>query len=237
MRPALVWGWTRYPSRSRAAMSLRTVAGEAPTLPSRTTWLDPTGWAVSMYSSTMALRMAALRSSSICVWHSIVPSASRVRPDRLRFGRASAALLGDLAHVLGADRAEHLDDVGGQPTGHVGQHAGDVVGLALDHVEQLLAARLAEPVPRLPPRRGRAGDDRHRVEEPVRDDCRAGIGGAVDAGHVLFIGISGRGLKTQTCRPTQAPALSSSRSVHHSAPVSLTRQAWSNGGSARLRGG
>ena len=52
---------------------------------------SPTGWAVSMYSSTTARRMAALRSSSM-VWHSIVPSASVYEatgePDFV--GRASA---------------------------------------------------------------------------------------------------------------------------------------------------
>ena len=46
-------------------MSLRTVADDTLTPGASATWPDPTGWAVSMYSSTTARRMAALRSSSI----------------------------------------------------------------------------------------------------------------------------------------------------------------------------
>src|SRR3954454_13117696 len=45
-------------------MSLRTVADE--TLTAGEMCPEPTGGAVSMYSSTTARRMAALRSSSIC---------------------------------------------------------------------------------------------------------------------------------------------------------------------------
>src|SRR4051794_2356720 len=45
-------------------MSLRTVADD--TLTAGAMWPEPTGCAVSMYSSTTARRMAALRSSSIC---------------------------------------------------------------------------------------------------------------------------------------------------------------------------
>src|SRR5271167_3397939 len=63
MRPALVWGCSRYPSRSRAAMSERTVADETLTPGASTTCWDPTGWAEAMYSVTTALRMAALRVS------------------------------------------------------------------------------------------------------------------------------------------------------------------------------
>src|SRR4051794_26987061 len=44
-------------------MSLRTVADD--TLSGGAMWLEPTGWAVSMYSCTTARRMADLRSSSI----------------------------------------------------------------------------------------------------------------------------------------------------------------------------
>ena len=44
-------------------MSLRTVADD--TLTAGAMWPEPTGWAVSMYSSTTARRMVALRSSSI----------------------------------------------------------------------------------------------------------------------------------------------------------------------------
>ena len=45
-------------------MSLRTVA-EDTLAPRDATCDEPTGWAVSMYCSTTARRMAALRSSSI----------------------------------------------------------------------------------------------------------------------------------------------------------------------------
>src|ERR1700676_34216 len=64
MRPALVWGWARNPSRSRAAMSERTVAEDTLTPGASTTCWEPTGWADAMYSVTTALRMAALRTSS-----------------------------------------------------------------------------------------------------------------------------------------------------------------------------
>src|ERR1700689_5567104 len=59
MRPALVWGWTRYPSRSRATISERTVAEETCDPGALATWEEPTGWAVPMYSVTTASRMAA----------------------------------------------------------------------------------------------------------------------------------------------------------------------------------
>ena len=54
----------RYPSRSRTPISLRTVADDTDMPGIRDTATDPTGWAVWMYSSTTARRMAALRSSS-----------------------------------------------------------------------------------------------------------------------------------------------------------------------------
>src|ERR1700684_3894635 len=62
MRPALVWGWTRYPSRSRATISERTVAEETCTLGALATWDEPTGSALPMYSVTTASKMAAWRS-------------------------------------------------------------------------------------------------------------------------------------------------------------------------------
>lgn len=43
MRPADVWGWVRYPSSSRAAMSLRIVAELTPRSWSRASAEDPTG--------------------------------------------------------------------------------------------------------------------------------------------------------------------------------------------------
>ena len=53
-------------------MSLRTVADDTSTPGAAATWPDPTGWAVSMYSSTTARRMAALRSSSMVTVYSPV---------------------------------------------------------------------------------------------------------------------------------------------------------------------
>src|SRR5437899_8788593 len=52
-----------YPSRSSTVMSLRTVALDTPSLREPATRWDPTGSAVSTYSSTTARRIAALRSS------------------------------------------------------------------------------------------------------------------------------------------------------------------------------
>src|SRR6267154_214548 len=63
MRPAEVYGWVMYPSRSSTVMSLRTVALDTPSLREPATRWDPTGSAVSTYSSTTARRIAALRSS------------------------------------------------------------------------------------------------------------------------------------------------------------------------------
>src|SRR5215211_7071571 len=63
MRPAEVYGWVMYPSRSRTVMSLRTVALDTPSLREPATRWDPTGSAVSTYSSTTARRIAAFRSS------------------------------------------------------------------------------------------------------------------------------------------------------------------------------
>ena len=53
------------PPARAAAISLRTVADDTSTPGARRRGPSPTGWAVSMYSSTTARRMAALRSSSI----------------------------------------------------------------------------------------------------------------------------------------------------------------------------
>src|SRR5580704_14276399 len=61
MRPALVWGCTRYPSRSNATISDRTVAEETCTPGALATCEEPTGSAVPMYSVTTASRMAARR--------------------------------------------------------------------------------------------------------------------------------------------------------------------------------
>jgi len=59
MRPALVWGWTRNPSRSSATISERTVAEDTCTPGEFATWEEPTGSAVPMYSVTTASKMAA----------------------------------------------------------------------------------------------------------------------------------------------------------------------------------
>ena len=61
IRPALVWGWARKPSRSSEAMSERTVADDTLTPAASTTCWDPTGWADAMYSVTTALRIADFR--------------------------------------------------------------------------------------------------------------------------------------------------------------------------------
>src|SRR5271163_1866446 len=61
MRPALVWGCTRYPSRSSATISERTVAEDTCTPGELATCEEPTGSAVPMYSVTTASRMAARR--------------------------------------------------------------------------------------------------------------------------------------------------------------------------------
>ena len=50
MRPADVCGWMRYPSCSSIAISLRTVADETRTPGESAMCVDPTGWAVEMYS-------------------------------------------------------------------------------------------------------------------------------------------------------------------------------------------
>jgi len=60
MRPALVWGWTRYPSCSSAAISERTVADDTETPAALATWPEPTGWAVPMYSVTTASKDGGL---------------------------------------------------------------------------------------------------------------------------------------------------------------------------------
>src|SRR5687767_12342274 len=67
-------------------MSLRMVAVDTLSPLDRATFCEPTGWAVSTYSSTIARRMDAFRSSSstfsitsspaIPRWHSIVSSAN-----------------------------------------------------------------------------------------------------------------------------------------------------------------
>ena len=72
-------------------MSLRTVADETCTPEDRTTCADPTGWAVSMYSSTTARRMAALRSSSIRV---LALDATECQPGASRFAPARVGRCG-----------------------------------------------------------------------------------------------------------------------------------------------
>ncbi len=55
-------GWSKKPSRSRADISLLTVAEETPT--STDMCEEPTGWAVSTCSVTTAFKIADLRGSS-----------------------------------------------------------------------------------------------------------------------------------------------------------------------------
>ena len=131
-------------------MSLRTVADDTATAADCTTCADPTGWAVSMYSSTTARRMAALRSSSMRrSWHSMLPSASRPQqvsprpawqPGRMRFV------------VVGAGA------VGGVVGGRLAQHGHDVVLVARgDHGQAIAADGLLI----------RSPDDEVRVPVPV----------------------------------------------------------------------
>src|SRR5436190_8568565 len=96
-------------------MSLRTVADETATAADRTTCADPTGWAVSMYSSTTARRMAALRSSSMvvpgtrCYRVPAVHSRSPAwQPDGMRFVVVGAGAVGG---VVGGRLAQHDHDV------------------------------------------------------------------------------------------------------------------------------
>ena len=76
------------PSRSSTDISLRTVAAETPRPALWVTVWEPTGCALSTYCSTIARRIAALRSSSSVIqpgpvaipcWHSMLPSANRPR--------------------------------------------------------------------------------------------------------------------------------------------------------------
>src|SRR5438093_11781959 len=67
MRPAEVWGCTMSPSRSRTVISFRTVALETPSSRERAIVWEPTGCAVSTYSSTIARKICDLRSSSSAI--------------------------------------------------------------------------------------------------------------------------------------------------------------------------
>src|SRR5579885_1877854 len=91
-------------------MSLRTVADD--TLSGGAMWLEPTGWAVSMYSCTTARRMAALRSSSIV---SRPVRASRMLPPpgpAQPFRRSPAPS----APIVGRRNRTSGDHVEGRPT-------------------------------------------------------------------------------------------------------------------------
>src|SRR5829696_4438854 len=100
-------------------MSLRTVADDTCTPEDRTTCADPTGWAVSMYSSTTARRMAALRSSSI---RGPGTRCYRVPARRSRFGTWQGG--GMRFVVVGAGA------VGGVVGGRLAQHGHEVVLVA-----------------------------------------------------------------------------------------------------------
>src|SRR5688572_33035050 len=78
-------------------MSLRTVADD--TLTAGAIWPEPTGWAVSMYSSTTARRMAAFRSSSI----GVVPLACTASGlDDVTDPRSAGVAFGRLAAIRNA---------------------------------------------------------------------------------------------------------------------------------------
>src|SRR3972149_11104493 len=66
MRPAEVWGWRKYPRVVKSDISFRIVAGEIPRLNFLSKACEPTGSAVSIYSSIIALR--------ICVCLAVSPS-------------------------------------------------------------------------------------------------------------------------------------------------------------------
>src|SRR5579871_5319584 len=118
-------------------MSERTVAGETSISASRTTWAEPTGWAVAMCSVTTLVRMADFRASSILrahrrrpsstaetarrgsPWHSIVPSADHRVPDSTGEG----ALGRDGGDHRAADRPaqEGAEAAGGERGGEHGR--------------------------------------------------------------------------------------------------------------------
>src|SRR5262249_2748554 len=72
------------PSRSSTVMSLRMVALLTPRPLERATVWDPTGCAVSTYSSTIARRIEAFRSSSSSWSVTVPPGASSLAQRRLR---------------------------------------------------------------------------------------------------------------------------------------------------------
>ena len=129
-------------------MSLRTVADDTATAADCTTCADPTGWAVSMYSSTTARRMAALRSSSMGVPGTRcyrVPAAPAAGPRAWQPGRMRFVVVG-----AGA--------VGGVVGGRLAQHDHDVVLVARgDHGQAIAADGLLI----------RSPDDEVRVPVPV----------------------------------------------------------------------
>ena len=167
-------------------MSLRTVADDTATAADCTTCADPTGWAVSMYSSTTARRMAALRSSSMRTFLALdatecQPSAAGPpawQPGRMRFV------------VVGAGA------VGGVVGGRLAQHDHDVVLVARgDHGAGDRRRRPPHPLPR---RRG-AGTGARGVA-PVRAHPhrrRRGAPGGEGPGH----GRGARGLGRGPARP------------------------------------
>src|SRR5579863_405228 len=121
MRPALVCGCTRNPSRSRAAISLRTVAEETSTPGVPVMWPEPTGWAVSMYSDTTAFRMAALR------WSSPVASSGTESAPGRGPRRAAASV---------ASGGPAFREAGGRRGGRSGRGGrGALMVLALDSTE------------------------------------------------------------------------------------------------------
>ena len=97
MRPAEVCGWRRNPSRSKADISLLTVAEETPT--PTDTCEEPTGCAVSTCSVTTAFKMADLRGSRssagsgrVNSWRRLACLLSSSEAEPLRLDEVSCAM-------------------------------------------------------------------------------------------------------------------------------------------------
>src|SRR5580658_5929921 len=86
-------------------MSLRTVAEETSTPGVPVMWAEPTGSAVSMYSETTAVKMAALRGSSSSSPSSEAPTGSGGRGGAGR-GRAGRAVRFGTIGLLALDCSE-----------------------------------------------------------------------------------------------------------------------------------
>src|SRR5680860_527481 len=111
-------------------MALRTVALETPRRREVATVWDPTGWAVSTYSSTIARRISAFRDSimprSLTAGRGTRPAGARSLSELPSLAPLAsvAARAGSGARLLAVECTEcqWLDLAGGkQPGGHVGR--------------------------------------------------------------------------------------------------------------------